>query len=171
MKNNDPGKTARNTKLDNELYESLLRLPKFFKDAVEHEFVYGIPGYGEKKKYQVIADQEEAEYRTEAFTQQDYIGRNPDYPKRNLVLISNSSKAVLCRFDLGNCPPHTNPDGTVVIGNHMHLYEEINASSIAYQLPPDIEFAASDITAITKKFLEACNIDYYDNVIFEESLL
>ena len=38
----------------------------------------------------------------------------------------------LLRLDIG-CPPHKNPDGTKIIGPHLHIYqEEYNYTSLFY---------------------------------------
>lgn len=156
--------------IDNELFKILLGLPKFFKETLSGEMVYNIPAHGAGKKiYPVVADENDATYGSETFTHSDYVGAEPLTRKRNLVLIANNSKTVLCQFDLGDCPPHTNPDGTVIRTSHMHLYRKGHASSIAYPLPDGINDRMS-LVEITRCFLDYCNIDK-NNVIFMEDLL
>ena len=167
MKNKENDKDMM---VDNKLFQILLGLPKFFKETLSGEMVYNIPAPGAGKKiYPVVADKNDAAYGSETFTYSDYVGAEPLTRKRNLVLVANNSKTVLCQFDLGDCPPHTNPDGTVIRTSHMHLYRKGNASSIAYPLPDGIDDRMG-IIEITRRFLDYCNIDK-NNVIFMEDLL
>ena len=44
---------------------------------------------------------------------------------------------ILLRLDIDG-PEHTNPDGTKVSGNHLHIYREGYHDKIAIELPPEI---------------------------------
>lgn len=165
QKNKEP----KDIVVDDKLYQTLLQLLKFFKETFDGKMVYEIPAPGEAKKtYPIVADKNDATYGSETFTHSDYVGAKPLTRKRNLVLVANNSKTVLCQFDLGDCPPHTNPDGSVIRTSHMHLYRKGNASAIAYPLPDGID-DTMEPSEITRRFLDYCNIDRAD-VIFMEDL-
>lgn len=168
-KGNNQDEAKKELLIDEELCKKLLELSKAFKNAEEGmEYMIPAPGEG-KKKYEVISIDKDEDYRSETFRCEDYVGAEPMTRKRNIALIAKNSNTVLCRFDLGKCPPHTNPDtGAIIRTSHMHLFTRGNASSIAYELPPGIDDSMSAIE-ITMKFLDYCHIDR-SNVYFMEDL-
>ena len=73
------------------------------------------------------------------------------------------STIVLARLDL-HASPHTNPDGTRVGGNHLHLYSDKFGDKVANELPPQL-LANGDGTYETLLcFMDYCNIIYKPNI-------
>lgn len=75
----------------------------------------------------------------------------------------------LLRLDIG-CPPHKNPDGTKIIGPHLHIYqEEYNHSN---NLPYAIEFDINNPSLIKNcvAFLKKFHVIKHPT-IFEQSVL
>ena len=63
----------------------------------------------------------------------------------------------LIRVDI-DAAPHTNPDGSVIQGNHIHIYKKGHGDKWAYELPSE-EFAdANDMKKTLLDFFRYCNI-------------
>ena len=64
---------------------------------------------------------------------------------------------ILARLDLEG-PPHRNPDGTEVGGNHLHIYRQGYADKWAYE-PPSGSFSdLTDLWLTLMDFLDYCAI-------------
>ena len=167
MKNSD--NTVKMKQIKNELYERLMELPKFFEHASNGEFLtYIIPGYHQKKRYNVIADPHDINFRTEKFMHDIYHATEDGPDGYSLTLVSRSSNTVLYRWDLGKGQTHTNPDGTEIFGSHMHCFDRFNKSSVAVKIPDYLD--TYSIVSIVKMYLNECNISN-DSVIFQEELV
>ena len=76
---------------------------------------------------------------------------------------------ILLRLDI-NGPNHTNPDGKVIKGSHLHIYREGFNISWAYPLPSDLtveEDKLSDtdyLIEVLLKFLDYCNVVNIDEI-------
>ena len=95
---------------------------------------------------------------------------------------------ILVRIDI-NGPPHDNPDGSSVSGNHIHIYREGFGHKFAYELssvgldelPDEIKsFPASvkgqalrtdDIVSVLKGFCGIINVQDRIQVSLQESFL
>lgn len=66
---------------------------------------------------------------------------------------------VLCRLDLGEDLVHKNPDGTKIIGNHVHFYTKGFGDKIAKPVGEVGFDEGGSILDFTTKFFEICNID------------
>lgn len=74
----------------------------------------------------------------------------------------------LARLDL-NAAPHTNPDGTVVSGRHLHVYREGYGLKWAYDLDPAMFPDPDDIGGCFARFCHYCSIRRYP--LFQETIL
>lgn len=64
---------------------------------------------------------------------------------------------VLVRLDIDGAP-HTNPDGTKLIGPHIHLYREGYEDKWAHPIDPTEFGNVSDIYRAFEAFCQYCNI-------------
>lgn len=66
---------------------------------------------------------------------------------------------ILLRLDI-NGPEHTNPDGKIISGNHMHLYQEEYGDRYAIELPQEIKNSNDLIETLIDflSYFKACNI-------------
>lgn len=69
----------------------------------------------------------------------------------------------LARLDV-NGRPHTNPDGEVVSGTHLHLFREGFGLTWASAAPADRFSVPNDLTAALDDFLRFCNVDPGPNI-------
>lgn len=74
---------------------------------------------------------------------------------------------VLARLDIDGAP-HTNPDGIVLDGTHLHLYREGYEDKWAYPLSNDDFISPSNIRQTYEDFCRYCNIGVLP---FQDSLL
>ncbi|MEE8483243.1 MAG: hypothetical protein V3S46_01490 [Nitrospinota bacterium] len=75
---------------------------------------------------------------------------------------------VLVRMDIGTAP-HTNPDGVIIEGNHIHLYREGYEDKWAYPLKSDGFRNPSNILQAFDDFCRYCNIK--DIPSFQEGIV
>ena len=75
---------------------------------------------------------------------------------------------ILLRLDI-NGPPHTNPDGQVVSGNHMHIYQEGFGASWAYELPSE-NFPSADLLQCFIDFLEYFKVTNYSDMEVQQQI-
>lgn len=69
---------------------------------------------------------------------------------------------VLLRLDVGGAE-HTNPDGTIVSENHIHIYKEGYGDKWAYELPKEI-VNPEDLIQTTIDFLNYFNTTNADHL-------
>lgn len=74
---------------------------------------------------------------------------------------------ILVRLDLDG-PPHRNPDGTLVVCPHIHIYREGFADKWAEALPPEAFTDSSDLVQTLREFLEYCHVKNIPDI--QESL-
>ncbi|HJJ47150.1 MAG TPA: hypothetical protein O0X32_02730 [Methanocorpusculum sp.] len=72
-------------------------------------------------------------------------------------LREKNSNLILVRVDIGNSIGHTNPDGTVISGNHIHIYQEGYEDKISQELPKDF-VDPKDPYQTLKDFMKYCSI-------------
>lgn len=98
------------------------------KDSVISEF--DMPeGKQRGKGFEVIGKESESEYRIDLY--RGII----DYDKHSVNARLMKGGVVLMRLCVGG-HPHTNPDGTVIAGTHLHIYKAGHGARFAY--PMDI---------------------------------
>ena len=66
---------------------------------------------------------------------------------------------VMARLDIGH-GQHTNPDGTIVSGNHLHLYHEKYNDHVAIPLPENFSKLLSNKLSLIKEFFCFCHIEF-----------
>jgi hypothetical protein len=69
----------------------------------------------------------------------------------------------LARLDI-NGRPHTNPDGEMLSGTHLHLYREGHALTWAFTVSTDQFSRPDDLAAALDDFLRFCNVDPGPNI-------
>ena len=74
---------------------------------------------------------------------------------------------VLARLDIDGAP-HTNPDGEILDGTHLHIYREGYEDKWAEPLSNDDFISPSNIRQIYEDFCRYCNIE---TLPFQDSLL
>jgi hypothetical protein len=68
----------------------------------------------------------------------------------------------LVRLDIGDIIQHTNPDGTKIIGTHLHVYKEGYADTIAIKIPNKSQKLFKDMSNFVKclyDFLDFCHVE------------
>ena len=76
---------------------------------------------------------------------------------------------ILVRLDL-NGPPHTNPDGTIVSGNHLHIVQDEYDDRFAIEIPEGLIDETDRIQTLIN-FLKYCNVENPVFANFERRLL
>ena len=75
---------------------------------------------------------------------------------------------VLVRLDI-NGPPHTNPDGETVSGNHIHIIKDGYDDKFAYDIPTDLVDADDNIQTMIN-FFQYCKVFNPEFAAFERRL-
>lgn len=71
-------------------------------------------------------------------------------------LREKNTNTVLVRVDIGNVK-HTNPDDTVIEGNHIHLYKEGYEDTFAYPLPSQFTNPQNPYVTLDE-FMKYCQV-------------
>ena len=96
--------------------EEAVELIRLLKDALDKRFL--MPSGGERGKgFNVISQSTEDEFRISL-----YRGKI-DYGKHSINVSAVEGGSTLMRLCVGG-HPHTNPDGSVIAGTHLHVYHE-----------------------------------------------
>ena len=126
--------------------DELIRIPKFSIDVRDLEF----PGLGGilEAKLQDDTGKEEfvLNYRKDSIRLEK---QNNNFRVRGSI--------ILLRLDL-NGPPHTNPDGTKVSNNHIHIYREGFADKWAFDVPIEHFKNLNSSYETLHDFMKYCNI-------------
>ncbi len=136
--------------------DALIRMGKTFV----HPVTISIP-LGTDKTYELIGDDKRERFfldiwrGTLRLTKLKYQTRG-----RNVI--------VLVRLDVDGAP-HTNPDGTIVRGSHIHVYREGYEDKWAYVIDPAEFRNISSIQQTFEDFCSYCNIK--DMLPFQGELL
>lgn len=120
------------------------RLIGEMKNAIDHEFTMPAPGE-QNHEFQVIGPASGTIYVIAPFRGQ----RNPR--KHSISARIGVTGVQLMRLCV-NGSPHTNPDGTIVPGTHLHVYREGHDARTAYALPIDSPDFVSDTILLLKQF-------------------
>ena len=78
--------------------------------------------------------------------------------------ISDPTNLVRLEID---CPPHTNPDGSITSRNHMHIYKEGYDLAWAVDLQDLLPFSKVDLNNYTEVFYAFCK---YCNIITDDNI-
>jgi len=135
--------------MDKEYFERLMKMAKKFED----EGVV-IPKLGMIESLKVLSED-----GRETF----YV----DCDRKNRIELKvknqnrHSSNTVLFRVEV-NCPPHLNPDGTLLSRNHVHIFTEEYGESFAVELDefhPHLFKKWNDFNSLFEDFCEYSNIE------------
>lgn len=84
--------------------------------------------------------------------------------ERKTTMQTRAFSQPLVRIDLDAHASHTNPDGTVIHGPHVHIADDEHGDKVAYPLDSDearaVTGAADDVPAVFESFLSYCNVEY-----------
>ena len=75
---------------------------------------------------------------------------------------------VLVRIDIGKTLSHTNPDGTIITGSHIHYHDEIFFDKIAYSLPTGILSDVSDLRVSIVDFMRLINVNPFPKINYKK---
>lgn len=124
------------------------RLIELLKRCVDYA-IY-IPVHGERADYQVV----DIDTSNEAFIA--IINRQSNFcEKCSFVLRYKKANEILLRLDVGCTAKHTNPDGTIVEGPHIHRYRE--GFDEKFAMP--IDFTSTTLEDDLRHFLDIANIE------------
>ena len=85
-------------------------------------------------------------------------GHNRIYLYAYKVQLRGRKTIPLARIDLGETKEHVNPDGTRLLGSHIHLYSEQYQMRVAKALPLELDEVADRQPLVVERFLDFCNI-------------
>ncbi|HJJ36432.1 MAG TPA: hypothetical protein O0X27_04570 [Methanocorpusculum sp.] len=85
------------------------------------------------------------------------------FSKTSDQLREKYTNLILVRVDIGDTIKHTNPDGTIVEGNHIHRYIEGYEDKIAQKLPDDFLNPKDPYQTLTD-FMKYCRITKIPNI-------
>ena len=74
-----------------------------------------------------------------------------------------SRVVILARLDYAG-PPHRNPDGTHVGGNHLHLYREGFGDKWAIDAPKNIFSDLTNHILTLEEFMNYCNVSQHPDI-------
>lgn len=99
------------------------------------------------------------------------IDITPGKSRNNKISFQERYKkdVILLRLDM-NGPPHTNPDGEKLSGNHLHIAREGYDDRFAIEVPERLIDEKSRLRTLIN-FLEYCKIDNPDFTSFEMELI
>lgn len=99
------------------------------------------------------------------------IDITPGKSRNNKISFQERYKkdVILLRLDM-NGPPHTNPDGEKLSGNHLHIAREGYDDRFAIEVPERLIDEKSRLRTLIN-FLEYCKIDNPDFASFEMELI
>lgn len=135
------------------------RLIELLKRCVD--FAMYIPVQGESADYQVI----DVDTSNEIFIA--LINRKNKFSdKCSFVLRYKKANKILLRLDVGCTSKHTNPDGTIIEGSHIHRYTE--GFDEKFAMP--IDFTSTTLENDLRHFLDIANIEEPQRIAAEIKL-
>ena len=93
------------------------------------------------------------------------IDRNGKIELKSKIQERYNNNQILIRVEI-NGPPHTNPDGTTISRNHIHIYKEGYELSWAYELKDfsdDLFIELKNFNNVFTDFCSYCNIELNNN--------
>ena len=93
---------------------------------------FTFPSIGDSRQIELVSDDGRHEFIVDV-NRKGYLGIS----KRCTYQGRYRKDIILLRLDIAG-PEHTNPDGTRVSGNHLHIYQEGYGDEIAIEIPPEI---------------------------------
>lgn len=116
------------------------------KDSLVDE--YAMPGGGEHNKgFETIGRVSEEKFRI------DLYRGGKDFSKHSVSARTVEGGVVLMRLCVGR-QPHRNPDGQIIVGNHLHIYR----SGFGDRYAEPVNIASPDFIDDTVRLLERFNV-------------
>lgn len=76
---------------------------------------------------------------------------------------------ILLRLDIDG-PGHTNPDGEVISGSHLHTYKEGYEDKFAVEIPENLFSDTKDLVTTLIDFFEYCKVENAHNIAIQRGL-
>ena len=137
--------------------ETLIRMLK--KSLVNS---INFPEMGEKETFKVQGDTTK-----DLFDIQIYRNRIDDR-KINYEGIVSVNKIPILELHIGNSLKHRNPDGTILLGSHWHIYTQEYGRQCAF---PASDLLSSDFEESTLRFFKEFNIISPPTVVYQQELM
>lgn len=84
--------------------------------------------------------------------------------ERKTTMQTRAFSSPLVRVDIDPGAAHTNPDGTVIHGSHVHIATERYGDRVAYPIDSaearSVIGDARDVPSTFERFLSYCNVEY-----------
>ena len=107
-------------------------LLEILKNLQSTDGSFEFPGHGERKELALISEDGRHSFIVDV-NRKGYI-----FPTKRYTYQGRYRKdIILLRLDIEG-PAHRNPDGTLISGNHLHIYREGFGDRIAFELPPEL---------------------------------
>ncbi|GEM_PF-2690004 len=150
-----------NVYLEQSQADEILGISKKFEAGVS---VYDIPVWQPHHKairsYGVIASDGNTDFGPMVHSIQ-LKGMSMDEEMKTLTFIHRITRNNICRLDYGRfIQSHSNPDGTIVAGPHLHVYREGFDDKYAIPLSSVFPGFEGDTVELVKVFLDYCHISY-----------
>ena len=159
-------KDGISNQLTNIRAKELIKLEKHLKDD---KTSYDAPYFGESIRIQFEANKP-CEYSFLLTLREGNRVSSMELELRKFTMGTLASIYMLIRVDIGpDSLRHINPDGELILGSHVHLYDEKYGDKYAFRLTDKNGFYqvkesdSQDISLIFDKFSQYCNLD--DNLI------
>lgn len=124
--------------------ERLLQMKKCFLDRSEITMFFGY-----KEQRFLVGEADDTSFKLDIA-----FGTKRRY---KIKLQTRHHSIELVRLEV-NSTPHTNPDGSTIDGDHIHIYDEKNGSKFAYQIDPDRFPSLKNCVLTFRDFCDYCNI-------------
>ena len=125
---------------------NLLNLDKYFEEEQALDF----PSPGVHLEFEVFSRAPKQSFLISAYRGQIVIS------KCSFQTRTGRESVILARLDI-NGPPHRNPDGIVIEGTHLHLYNEKYGDRWAYPVP-EIFSNMDDLFVTLDQFMDYCHV-------------
>ena len=112
------------TQQEADTYIALLKKLKRENDTIV------FPTFNDEKRMNVVSADGNEEF-TVIINRKGYM-----YVEGKCTYLGMHQKGILLRLDIG-AGDHTNPNGTVIRGDHLHIYREGNDDKEAIPIPPE----------------------------------
>lgn len=143
---------AQNQLKQEEIEQLLNELKNSLVDSIN------FPEKGKREEFEV-----KALTSNELFNIRIYRG-NVNREKYNIYAVIERNSVPILELHIGPGNRHTNPDGTIVEGNHWHIYSEIYGRTQAF---PAEDMGNDKFVENTIAFLEKFNVIEKPNIYFQ----
>lgn len=127
------------------------------KQLMDNIFI--IPYSGAKSKHEAKS---KVNFR-DTFELSVYRG-DKNINKYSLNCLYKNTNTLIFRIDVGEHLAHTNPDGTIIHGSHIHYFVDGYDISYAYSF----DFSKMETVDVAKDFLRRINIENYDKIKIQD---